>query len=108
MNHCIATSACLPLTRSAAKAEAENTARLPESAKPRNRKSKRKRQNKGASQAKFLKNYVLPESASLKQASGPDKNLAENKNFAPIKNGTLEDTAQGSNALKGKLKNDYH
>ena len=98
MNHCIATSACLPLTRPAAKAEAESTARHPENAKPRNHKSKRKRQNKGTSQAKIIKNYVFPESAASKQVSSPNKNLAH------IKNGTFEDAAQGSNILKEKLK----
>jgi hypothetical protein len=58
MNHCIATSACLPLTRSAAKAEAESTdARRPENA--RHRKSKRKRQNKGSARKKFKKNLCI-------------------------------------------------
>lgn len=102
MNHCIATSACLPLTRSAAKAEAESTARRPENA--RNRKSKRRRQNKDSSQKKILKNFTHPESAASKQSSSPNNNLAKNKNLAPLKTGTYKDAVQDSYALKGKLK----
>jgi hypothetical protein len=102
MNHCIATSACLPLTRSAAKAEAENNARRPENA--RHRKAKRRRQNKDSSQKKILKNFARPESAASKQASSPNKILAENKSLAPLKTGTYKDAAQNGNALKEKLK----